>query len=114
LGLNLIDRPKETLIFTLFYSLLVAIILHPVYLILFASKSFSELRENLQYIPLLYRRGFLALLLFWFFIFVTLLAGLVKFLHFTVGMYAVFTSFWLTYYTFLGVKLLLKERTKEV
>jgi hypothetical protein len=114
LDLSLIDKPTETLLFTLFYSFVLTVIIHPLWLALFGATSFEELKVNFQYIPLMFKKGFGAFLLLWFFIFVTLLAGLVKFLHFTVGMYAVFATFWLTYYTFLGVRLLQKERLKEV
>jgi len=106
LGLSLLYKPIETLLFTVIYSFILALFIHPLWIALFASTSFEEFIQNLKKTPLLIKRGKGALILLWIFIFITLLAGLVKFLKFTVGLYSVIATFWLTYYTFLGVKIL--------
>jgi len=99
------------LIFTVFYSFLIAVMVHPVYITLFASRDFEEFRKLYKEWKKTYttKIGFYSLLLFWGFMFLTLLAGLVKFIHFTVGLYSVIATFWLTYYTFLGVKVFKTE-----
>jgi small basic protein len=55
-----------------------------------------------------------AFILLWGFMFITLLAGLVQFIHMTIGLYSVVATFWLTYYTFLGVRLFKNSTLKEV
>jgi MFS family permease len=102
------------LLFTIFYSLLVSLMVHPVYITLFASKDFEEFRKLYKNWKKAYitKVGFYALLLFWGFMFLTLLVGLIKFLHFTVGLYSVIATFWLTYYTFLGVKVFKTEQRR--
>jgi len=102
------------LLFTVFYSLIVSLMVHPVYITLFASKSFDEFRTLYKEWKKAYftKIGIYSLLLFWGFMFLTLLAGLIKFMHFTVGLYSVIATFWLTYYTFLGVKVFKTERRR--
>jgi len=103
------------LLFTVFWSLVLAVILHVVYIPLFASKSGKEFVENLKKAKELFTTsiGIKSLILLWGFMFLTLLAGLVKFVHFTVGLYSVIATFWLTYYTFLGVKVFKNKTLKE-
>ncbi len=104
------------LIFTVFYSLLVAAAVHSIYIPLFASTDWEEFRENLKGVKKLFttKLGIQTLFLFWGFMFLTLLTGLIKFIHATVGLYSVVATFWLTYYTFLGVKVLKRSKLKEV
>lgn len=106
---------KGLLFFTVFWSLLLSVILHAVYVPLFASKSVKEFFENLKGMKILFFTpyGVQSLILFWGFMFLTLLAGLVKLLHFTVGLFSVITTFWLTYYTFLSVKFFKNKTLKE-
>ncbi len=101
---------------TLLWALVLALLLHGVYLLLFSSDGFSSFKENLKFIKRLYLTpwGIKVLFLLWGYMFLTLLAGLLKLLHLTVGLYAVVTTFWLTYYTFLGVKFFKKDTLKEV
>ncbi|NPB05230.1 MAG: hypothetical protein GXO08_02485 [Aquificae bacterium] len=101
--------------FTVVYSLLLAALIHAVYLPLFASTDFKSFKENLKRVKLLFstRGGIAALVLLWGFMFLTLLAGLIKFFRATVGLYAVIATFWLTYYTFLGVKVLKNRGSEE-
>ena len=94
------------LLFTPLWALVLALILHGPYIVLFSSTGWEDFKKNLKRIKELYTTpwGIKTLLLLWGFMLLTLLAGLVKFLHFTVGLFAVIATFWLTYYTFLGVK----------
>jgi hypothetical protein len=103
------------LIFTVFWSLLLLLILHAVYIPLFASKNWKEFVENLKRVKVLFTtsEGIGTLILLWGFMFLTLLAGLVKFLRFTVGLYSVIATFWLTYYTFLGVRVFKNKLLRE-
>ena len=104
------------LLFTPLWALVLSILLHGVYITLFASKGWSEFKENLKRIKELYttKWGVNTLILLWGFMLLTLLAGLVKLLHFTVGLFSVIATFWLTYYTFIGVKLFKTHTLKEV
>jgi len=104
------------MLFTLLYSLLLSAIIHPVYSLLFASTNLEGIKKNLKKVKLLFtsKEGFETLLLLWGFIFLTLLTGLIKFIHATVGLFSVVATFWLTYYTFLAVKVLKKNKLKEV
>jgi len=109
--------PFEGILFvTLLWALVLALPLHGVYLLLLSSGGFSSFKENLKFIKRFYLTpwGVKVLLLLWGYMFLTLLAGLLKLLHLTVGLYAVVTTFWLTYYTFLGVKFFKKDKLKEV
>jgi len=103
LGLDLYAKTAETLIFTLLYSGVLAAIVHPILIALYASTGLSEFKENLKRAALAFKAARGAFFLLWGFILVTLLAGLVKLFHLTVGLYSVLATFWLTYYTFLGV-----------
>ena len=104
------------LLVTPLWALVLAFLLHGVYLLLFSSDGFSSFKENLKFIKKFYLTpwGAKVLSLLWGYMFLTLLAGLLKLLHLTVGLYAVVTTFWLTYYTFLGVKFFKKNTLKEV
>jgi len=104
------------LLFTPFWGLVLSLLLHGVYITLFASKGWEEFKVNLKRFKELYLTpwGVETLLLLWGFMTLTLLAGLVKFLHFTVGLFSVVATFWLTYYTFIGVKLFKTHTLKEV
>ena len=96
----------ELFIFTALYSLVISALIHLIYVPLFASANFEEFKNNLKKIKFLFttKVGMESLLLLWGFMFLTLLAGLIKFIQLTVGLYAVVTTFWFTYYTFLAVK----------
>ena len=98
------------------WALILALITHGIYITLFASEDFNSFKRNLRFVKDLYLSGWgiKTLLLLWGYLILTLWARLLKFLHFTVGLYAVITTFWLTYYTFLGVKFFKKETLKEV
>ncbi len=113
-GLNLYTKPLETLTFTIIYSFAVSVITHAVYIPLFASTDFKNFLSNLRRIKILFTKGIGAFLLLYGYTLLTFLAGLVGFLHFTVGLYAVISTFWLTYYTFLGVRLFEKFTDREV
>ena len=104
------------LLFTPFWALVLSLILHGVYIPLFASTDWRGFVENLKRAKELYTTpwGIKTLLLLWGFMLLTLLAGLVKFIHFTVGLFSVIATFWLTYYTFIGVKLFKTHTLKEV
>jgi hypothetical protein len=98
------------------WALILALVTHGIYIPLFASQDFNSFKRNLRFVKVLYLSGWgiKTFLLLWAYLTLTLWAGLLKFLHFTVGLYAVITTFWLTYYTFLGVKFFKKETLKEV
>jgi hypothetical protein len=113
LKLNLYTKTGETFAFAILWSLILSLIIHPVWLLLYGSTSPEELKKNLKSLKRFFTKGWGVFLLLWGFMFLTVLAGLVRFLHFTIGLYAVLASFWLTYYTFLGVRLL-KAAQKEV
>ena len=104
------------MVFTVFYSLLLAASIHAIYVPLFAARDFKEFLEYLKQVKLLYttKLGIQTLLLLWGFMFLTLLTGLIKFIHATVGLYSVVATFWLTYYTFLAVKVFKSNQFKEV
>jgi hypothetical protein len=112
-ALNLVfeEKPTESLLFTALYSLGLALLIHPLWVSLFASQSPAEFFQNLKMAFSSLRKQVGALVLLWIFLFLTITAGMFKFPRFTVGEYSVLASFWLTYYTFLGVKAL--KRAKE-
>jgi len=115
LGLNLYTETGKTFLFTVFWSLVLALIVHVIYVPLFASTDFEQLKENFKRVKLLFKGSMLgAFILLWGFMFITLLAGLVQFIHMTIGLYSVVATFWLTYYTFLGVRLFKNSTLKEV
>ncbi len=103
-------------IFTAIYSLLISIFIHLIYVPLFASSNFKEFKNNIKRLKLLFttKLGVESLIFLWGFMFLTLLAGLIKFIQLTVGLYAVIATFWLTYYTFLAVKVFKNREFKEV
>ena len=104
------------MLFAPLWAFLLAALLHGPYILLFSSQSFSEFKQNLKRLKEIYKSGwgFKTLLFLWFFMYLTLLAGVLKFLHFTVGLFSVIATFWLTYYTFLGVRFFKKNTLKEV
>ena len=104
------------MLLTPFWALVLALILHGIYITLFSSKEFGDFRENLKRFKELYtsRGGFIALLLLWGFMYLTLISGVLKFFRTTVGLFSVIATFWLTYYTFLGVKVFKNNQLKEV
>ena len=104
------------MLFTPLWAFVLASILHGVYIALFSSKGFGDFKKNLKRFKEFYttKGGFISLLFLWGFMYLTLLSGVLKFFHTTVGLFSVIATFWLTYYTFLGVKVFKKETLKEV
>jgi hypothetical protein len=94
------------LIGALIWAFVLAILFHVVYLPLIASTDWQNFKENLKRLKKLFttKAGLYSLALLWFFMVITIYAGLLQLFHLTVGLYSVIATFLFTFYTFIGVK----------
>ena len=92
------------IVFPLLIAAIYSLIFHLIFVPSLLASNWKEFKnlilKNLKLLTS--KEGILSFIVLVFFVYLTLLAGTLKFLHFTIGLFAVISTFWLTFYVFLN------------